>query len=220
MNSSLKKMVITALLVGGMSLEALAAEGNLYRYRDAEGVLVVDFSVPPEYAGKGYEVLSPSGRLLRKVEPQVEVSPEEVVSPMAAAARDREDSFILRSYSTVDDIHRARKRRLEQIDREIDILETNITTSISRRDEQLEKAANYQRNGRPVPDVVNKVIKELDTQLQQADELLERRRSEYRETESRYTWYAERLEQLKATSAESPKQSLDTAQTSPGSASD
>ena len=40
---------------------------QLYRYRNADGVVVVDYQVPVEYVGKGYEVLNDEGMVIKVV---------------------------------------------------------------------------------------------------------------------------------------------------------
>ena len=59
-------LFIAALLQG---LSPVALSRDLYRYYDGEGKMVVDYRVPTEYAGAGYEVLNEDG-VVTKVVPR------------------------------------------------------------------------------------------------------------------------------------------------------
>ena len=50
-----------------LSLSMLAEARQLYRYRNADGVVVVDYQVPVEYVGKGYEVLNDEGIVIKVI---------------------------------------------------------------------------------------------------------------------------------------------------------
>jgi hypothetical protein len=57
-------LVIAALLSG---LSQVALSRDLYRYYDGEGKMVIDYRVPAEYAGAGYEVLNDKGVVIKVV---------------------------------------------------------------------------------------------------------------------------------------------------------
>ena len=103
----------------------LAEAGNLFRYHNSEGNLVIDHQVPPEYVAKGYEVLSSTGRVVKTVPPHQPVEEEERAVAGAASRADqlKEDQFLLRSYSDVGEVEAAGERRLAQLAREIEIIE-------------------------------------------------------------------------------------------------
>ncbi|MED5355948.1 MAG: hypothetical protein VX388_04250 [Pseudomonadota bacterium] len=46
-------------------MSSSAFSDNLYRHKNDVGGTVVDWHVPAEYAGRGYEVLSAKAKLLR-----------------------------------------------------------------------------------------------------------------------------------------------------------
>ena len=66
----LKPGALRLPLLLSVLLPALAGAGELYRYVNDKGVIVLDRQgVPPEYIGKGYDVLSDQGRVVRVVPP-------------------------------------------------------------------------------------------------------------------------------------------------------
>ena len=101
----------------------VAAE-NLYRYRADNGVLVVDFHVPVEYADNGYEVLDANGLVVSVVpramtsEERANVALSRELEEDAKSEQQRlqnwDESLLLR-YSTIADIEDARDRSLSDL---------------------------------------------------------------------------------------------------------
>ena len=52
----------------------IAAADNLYRYKNNEGITVVDWHVSAKFAGRGYEVLNPLGEIIDVVPRQLSSS--------------------------------------------------------------------------------------------------------------------------------------------------
>ncbi|TNE76550.1 MAG: hypothetical protein EP334_08260 [Gammaproteobacteria bacterium] len=181
-------------------LVAMVAEaGNLYRYRNSEGNFVIDYQVPPEYIAKGYEVITNTGRVEKVVPPRL--ASDEVVQaiPEETLAQQREeDKMLLRSYSTLEELRAAGERRLEQLNREIEIVESNLTKNAKQLREFHEQAAMRQFNGEQVPASLLKGIEDVETVQRDAEQVLALRRAEYRQVEYRYQLYAERFVELTA----------------------
>jgi hypothetical protein len=59
-----------AVLLAIISCSTAFAD-NLYRYKNNEGGTVVDWHVPAKFAGRGYEVLSPLGEVIKVVPRQL-----------------------------------------------------------------------------------------------------------------------------------------------------
>ena len=98
---------------------------ELYRYQNEAGVTVVDWAIPAAYVGSGYEVLNESGQIVRVV-PPAKTDTELERDAVAARAQEAEaaaqaeqlerDTFLLRRYSTIQDIEAARDRSLRELD--------------------------------------------------------------------------------------------------------
>ena len=111
----------------------VAAE-NLYRYRADNGVLVVDFHVPVEYADNGYEVLDANGVVVSVVpramtaEERANVALSRELEEDAKSEQQRlqnwDESLLLR-YSTIADIEDARDRSLSDLKIRVSILKSN-----------------------------------------------------------------------------------------------
>ncbi len=194
------KRVCVILLLLSWTAASLGAGGiRLYRYINAEGVVVIDDKIPPGYVAQGYDILSSSGQLLDTVEPsQPQNAVEKALRKKVLAAREKEDRFILISYSSVTEIQAAMARKLGQLDREVKSINTNIKGSKKRIAFEQQRAANYQRGGRAVPENVTETLFDLELEVKKSESLLELKKEEYEKTEERYEGYIERYRQLKA----------------------
>ena len=203
---------IGSILLILWGITALTTEaGNLYRYRNQEGNLVIDYAVPPRYVAGGYEILSESGRVIEVVEPQQEREEwgiEQQNQAKQAAAHEQEGLMLLRTYNDVGELKSAKSRRLAQLNREIEIIQSNldknkITLATSRI-----QAANYQFGGRSVP---KSLLKNLDGQIfqqQDAEQMLLVRQQEYQGTKDRYTRYLDHFRTLKGLASREKTPSL------------
>ncbi|MFS7150562.1 hypothetical protein, partial [Escherichia coli] len=67
-----------------------------------------------QYIGKGYQVLNDQGRVIHTVPPAP--TAEELRQRKAAQAQASSDAQLLRLYSSLEDVDRARERRLAELD--------------------------------------------------------------------------------------------------------
>jgi hypothetical protein len=113
---NMRRVVVGALL---LSLASMVEAKPLYRYRNAEGNVVVDYHVPATSVGGGYEVLNSKGMVI-KVVPRA-LTAEEMKTKDAQDKREQEaraeeerlrkwDESLLLHYSTVADIEDAQRR--------------------------------------------------------------------------------------------------------------
>ncbi|KXJ31089.1 MULTISPECIES: DUF4124 domain-containing protein [Pseudomonas] len=137
-----------SLLLIALPLAGQAAE--LYRYLDRNGTLVIDRQgVPPEYAGKGYDVLNEQGRVIRKVAPALPAA------ELDRRERERQqalvDGQLRRLYSNVEDVDRAKARKLAELDGLLQIKKANLEATRQLQSQLMEQAAVQQRNGQALP---------------------------------------------------------------------
>ena len=141
-----------AMLLVSLSTQA----DNLYRYKNDVGGTVVDWRVPPEFAGRGYEVLNAQGQVVEVVPRQLssgELQNKDLVKRLQQEAkleRDRLakwDKFLLLRYSTVEDIDAARDRALRDLKIRLSILASNQRTARNRLESVLARVADMERRG-------------------------------------------------------------------------
>ena len=103
----------------------IASSAELYKYRNEDGVTVLNSHIPARYVKNGYTILSLDGRVLEVI-PRALTNKEIRARDSALLAeqkREREereqkiaDQNLLRLYSTPEDVTRARDTKLTSID--------------------------------------------------------------------------------------------------------
>lgn len=167
------------LLSGFVAAQDKSKNKVIYRYKNNEGVTVLDSTIPPQYVNNGYEIMSHSGKVLKKIAPVIQGTEGELLrqEKLQRDARTREDIQLRRSYSNVNDIDAARSRNLESLRGNINILQANLTSARSRLQAYQSQAAAIERTGRTLPDDLLKNInnlvqeeKDIQVQIQQREE--------------------------------------------------
>jgi hypothetical protein len=139
-------------------LGASAAQADLYRYVDDKGVVVLDrHGVPPQHIGRGYEVLNDQGRVTRVVPPAP--TAEERERLLEAKARAGSDAQLLRLYASVQDVERAKTRKLSELDSVIGITRGNLQSLRTQQANLQSQAAGHERAGRQVP---KQLLRQID----------------------------------------------------------
>lgn len=159
--------VVVCLSLG--SVETLQAADNptimLYRYVDSRGVTVLDTQgVPPEYVGKGYEVLNQRGRVIQVVPPAP--TADEIRQAQAAKVQADADAQLTHLYTSVADIDRARSRRLAELDALIAVAQGNVQGLAAQQSTLQSQAADQERAGRQVPKTLLDQMDDLRDQQQ------------------------------------------------------
>lgn len=134
----------------------IAAADNLYRYKNNEGITVVDWHVPAKFAGRGYEVLNPLGEIIDVVPRQLsssELKDKDLVERLKRGAETERvrlaewDRFLLLRYSTIEDIDAARDRALGELKIRLSILASNQRLARNRLEAALSRLADIERRG-------------------------------------------------------------------------
>jgi len=122
---------------------------EMYRYVNDKGVTVIDrLGVPSQYIGKGYQVLNEQGRVIREVPPAP--TPEELKLRKAEAAQASSDAQLLRLYTSVEDVDRARERKLAELDGLSSVAKANLQSLKTQQANLQSQAADQERAGRQV----------------------------------------------------------------------
>jgi len=169
-----------------------------YRYIDDKGVKVLHHTIPPVYAQKGYEIVSLSGKVVKVVPPALSAAEVAAKAEAAELAENLAlwDKRLRRRYSSIADINAAKKRKLADLDTNIAIIHSNISTKKSAIKEQQDKAANIERSGREVPKVVLNKLAALENELEDSQEQVRLRLLEYQEVVDKYDRDKVRFEEI------------------------
>lgn len=186
------------LIIVGVAGLSLPAHAQLYRYLDENGVTVLDSRVPAEYVKHGYEVLDNHGRVVDTV--AAAPTPQELAETRAARAEQerqlQEDKTLLRLYSSVPDLERAKRRQLDQIENLIAATRTNIAVLQGQREELQSRAAAQQRAGREVEESILLEIAHVDAEMDRLQRLIAAKQEEVDAVHATFELRSARLERL------------------------
>lgn len=171
--------------------------GELYRYVNDKGVTVLDRQVPPEYVGKGYEVLNKQGRVLKVVPPAP--TAEEMQKRLDDKARAGSDAQLLRLYASVDDVDRARERKLAELDGLIGVARGNLQSLRTQQANLQSQAADDERAGRQVPAHLLAQIDNLKAEQQRLRVDIQRYQETRKQAEATFAADRARLAELRGT---------------------
>jgi hypothetical protein len=182
-------------LLLGLLLPVLANATELYRYVDNKGTTVLTRQgVPPEFIGKGYEVLNDQGRVVKVIPPAP--SAEEMQRILADKARASSDVQLRRLYSTPEDVERAHQRKLAELDGLIGVARGNLQSVRTQQANLQSQAADHERAGRAVP---ANLLAQIDNQKAEQERLkgdIARYQTARKEADSRFKADHDRLQEL------------------------
>lgn len=140
-----------------------------YSWTDKDGVRHFGDTVPPEYASQARAELNAQGVALREYPRQL--SPAEAAEAQKAAAekerRRQRDTYLLTTYTTVDDIEQLRDERIGLIDGQMEIARGSLASVGQRLETAQKRMLNFKPysaapNARRVPDqLAEEVVRAL-----------------------------------------------------------
>ena len=173
----------------------------MYRYTDDKGAVVTGNSIAPEYARKGYQIVTITGVVLQTIPPEPTAEEREKIAQdnqnkLSAEQQQEQDKQLLLRYSTLEEIQFAKKRKLTEIDNKIVLLNSNVGTLQSQIGVEQQRAAMYERNGQPVPAALLKKIEDLQQELKITEGQVTSRKQELADETIRFDHEIERLTYL------------------------
>ena len=185
--SAVKVSGIKALLLVLLSSLALnVSAAKLYRFV-VDGKTIVKDSIPPEYKKYGYDILNSRGLVVKSVPPAPTAAELAVIKRREAAEAKRKqrkkeqkekDKELLRLYSSLEEIEKARERKIVDIENYISLVNKRIQSLTEQLDKAEQKAANLERNGRDVPVEIRLEIAQLQSQIRDSNTSITDRQSE------------------------------------------
>lgn len=174
------------------------AETKYYRYIDENGVKVINSKIPPQYVKRGYEVVTVSGEVLEVFGPAM--TEEEITAKEKAAEQAEWDERLLKRYTSLEDIEAAKSRKLAEFAASMSILQGNANTISTQIDDVQGRAADIERSGRAVPEVIIDNLKDLKEELGETQRLIKLREADKVELEKRFDDDIDRFAEIQAQS--------------------
>lgn len=181
--------VVGAALFAACLSTAQAAE--YYRYKNDQGVLVINNHIPPEFVSKGYSIVNESGMLVRKVAPAPTDADRAAwqlkhEAEQAKLAQRKQDEQLLSRYASVADIHASKKRVGAEIEARIAILRGSLRSQRNLLDAQLQKAANIEKSGHEVSDALRANLSALEREIDNTRVNIKKRKAELKVVDGQY----------------------------------
>lgn len=190
-----------------------SAQDRFYRYENGDGITVIDDHVPPQFAPKGYAILSATGRVITVVPRALtdaelnDVNGEAVKARLRLEEEEKQrrfDDMLLTRYSSVEDITSARTRRVNELLVQTEMTKGRIANLKSQLEARQEEAASLERQGREVPAEYGETIEALRGDIGISEQLLSRLQVEQQATALRFDMEARRFGELRPDLLRSP----------------
>lgn len=206
MSGLCRYMIILSSL--GLLIQSNTVAAELYRYKNEDGVTVLNSHIPARYVKNGYTILSLDGRVLEVV-PRA-LSDQEIrdrdrriaeEERVAREVRERKiaDENLMRLYGSPSDVIRARDAKLASIQSLIQTQEGNIQRLESQK-RQIEAAlADIERSGGVVGRDRLSRIRTLDNRIAQIEDEIEKKNEEKSALEVSYAKDLKRVRELYST---------------------
>jgi len=199
--------LITAIFgLLGLILSTNAGAANIKCWTNDEGVRECGQTVPPEYSQQGHKELNKRGivvdekdRALTEEEIAEQRRQEEL---QAQKERKREkqrrlDAVLLQTFSSEEDIIRARDDKIAAMNAQIKLAESRNQKLQEDLDKRLETAASHERAGKQQPKELLQDIESLRRQIQTNDDFIAETRAERERIREEYNADLERFRELK-----------------------
>lgn len=206
-------LFLALLFAAPLATVATAAEDKSqmprwFRYYDDRGQPNVTDAVTPEHVTRGYEELTAKMNLIRRVPPQKPLTAAEQAEARAKREQEikqaKDDKQLRRLYSSPQDAEKARNRQLDALQLRIDFSSNSLTNLRQRRAEEAQRAAVFERTGKPVPADLKESIATYDRQIQNAQKEVEARKAEQEKVRADYAPIIQRLQELTGKPATAP----------------
>lgn len=206
----MKPTVHTATsLLAGLALAAglltAPAQAGMYKWVDEEGKVHYGDRIPPEYAEQEQRRLNPQGitvEVKERAKTPEELAEERRLAEIKAAEEERRrqqqamDRILLDTFSNEDEIVMTRDGKISAIDAVIRVTQGRIESLQKRLAEQTTRAANLERSGKPVPDVLHQEIRSTRQQIENNQTYILEKEQEQQDTRAKYEADIQRFREL------------------------
>ncbi len=205
MRKQLLSSFIIILSLSGLTLSA-SVQARMKCWTNSEGVRECGDTVPPEYAQKGHEEIG-SGGLVRDTTERAKTKEElaeqarldaiQAEKDRALAEQKKKDDILLKTFSNVEDIERARDERLTALEASIKLTQARSEKIQHDLDKRIQTAAAAERAGKKPSEELLNDIESLKRQIKNNDSFIEGKRAEQEEIKESHAKDIEHFKKLK-----------------------
>jgi hypothetical protein len=175
---------------------------KMYRWVDEQGNTFFSDQVPPEQSQYRRDSLSKTGRILEVTE-KAKTKEQMELEKRLAKLRSNQDKIIanqkihdkalLSTFHSKEDLLATIKVKLQALDTQRKVMESNLNRLINQLEEQQKKAANLERNAQRVPEKLLDNIQSTQEQIQQARSTISARIDKQNQIKEEYNADIERF---------------------------
>jgi hypothetical protein len=184
--NTLCSTLIILLSLSGL-MHSSSVQARMKCWTNNEGVRECGDKVPPEFAQKGHQELGKGGLVREETEraknneelaEQKRLDKIQAEKDKLAAEQKKKDDILLETFSTVEDIERARDERVTALEASIKLTQARSEKIQEDLDKRIQKAAAAERGGKAPSEDLLKDIESLKRQIKNNDVFIEGKRSE------------------------------------------
>ncbi len=189
MRKQLFNTFIIILSLTGLTLSG-SVQARMKCWTNNEGVRECGDAVPPEYAQKGHQELGKGGLVREETEraktdeelaEQKKLDEIQAEKDKVAAEQKKKDDILLKTFSNVEDIERARDERLTALEASIKLTQARTEKIEYDLDKRIQTAAAAERAGKAPSEDLLMDIESLKRQIKNNDTFIEGKRAEQEE---------------------------------------
>ena len=198
----MRKQLVLIMLVSLYALSQSAFALEYYRYKDENGVVSIDATIPPEYVKYGYEVLNSMGLTVRVIPPELSEEEKTIQEKKKKAEAEFEalKNRLNRLYRSPSDVDRALASAEERIKAKIAAHVRRIETHKAKFAEAEDKAAREEAHEKTISqeyldqmEEATEYIHSLELSIAEREREIFEKRIQYKyEREVMYIVYQER----------------------------
>ena len=169
----LASKTVFSTLLGCSLLCTPVANAWMYKWVDNEGKVHYGDSIPPEFSDKERKRINERGRTVKVFE--AAKTPEEIAEAKRleeirlaelkkAEDQARRDNVLMATFSNEDDMVKTRDSKIASLEGLIQLTKRRIRSMNHRIKQLTEDAADFERSGKPVPEMLTRQIENIRTQ--------------------------------------------------------
>jgi len=160
-------LIAVGLTVSTCAFAQGKAGHNRYKWKDAQGNLHYDDSLPDAALQFGYDVVNKNGMVVKHVDrartPQEQEADKLAAAKLAeekkvAEERTQHDQQMLAAYPTEQDLVRNQQAQIDSLDQEVHATQLSLDSQEKTLTDMLGRAADLERSGKAVPPALSKQI--------------------------------------------------------------
>lgn len=192
-------MMSVSLLLAAPNASTDAPQAQLYRYINNKGTTVTSSKIPPEYAKKGYKIVTMSGLVIKEVLPELSEEEKKKIdaNKLSESEQLEKDRLMLLRYGSIGELIRDKDRKLAELRDKVKSQEANLSAIEGQIKYEQQNAATFERSGREVPPATLAKIDALYKDQQICQEQISTFRTTYTEQQKHFDEDIARFEQLK-----------------------